>query len=486
MGRIEWLYGPDKKMAIYAIVNTINGKLYVGSSRDVRARWREHLNYLENNKHSNNYLQHSFNKYGRDAFEFHIIQEVNEIEQLITAEQYWIDFTKCCDRRFGYNIEPTADRSTRSAETIAKISVKNKGKVRSAEARAKYSRANKGKILSEETRGKLRAINLGKTMPEETRKKIGESLKGRVFTASHRAKIGAAWKGRKHTEETRQKMIGMNSPLTPDGVREIRRRYAAGESRFLLAEQYGVHPATIWNIIKRKTWSGLEKEEYEPGDTRQDDIQAAIGLLKHTNSPRRRTGARQLCRLQAPEAGPALLDALQWEVRDWRTWKTQYHMILALGECEYCEALPFLWELAAREFEASMVYVALGDAIVRLGRSEANDGTPIYAIMETGNEMLIDGAFRAMAMLHMVPDQQTIDHILDLASPMAGEADLTSPSATRVDLRFWVAAAAPGWPGRKVRQFLETCLLIGDDQLRHAAQAALQRKYLNWTLPVVD
>src|SRR5262249_31552865 len=121
--------------------------------------------------------------------------------------------------------------------------------------------ANLGRTLSEETRAKLSAANSGKTLPAETRTKISEALKGRVFTEDHRAKIGRAWQGRAHTEETLRKMTGVNSPLTPEQVREIRRRYATGESRQSLAEAYGVHPATVWNIIKRKTWSLLPDEE---------------------------------------------------------------------------------------------------------------------------------------------------------------------------------------------------------------------------------
>jgi hypothetical protein len=119
----------------------------------------------------------------------------------------------------------------------------------------------KVKTSSEETRTKVSAVKTGKTMTAEARAKISAALKGRIFTNEHRAKIGQAWRGRAHTEESRRKMTGVNSLLTPGQVREIRRRSAAGESRQFLAEEYGVHPTTIWNIIKRKTWSLLSDEE---------------------------------------------------------------------------------------------------------------------------------------------------------------------------------------------------------------------------------
>jgi group I intron endonuclease len=261
MGLIDWLFGKNTRMGVYAIVNKVDGKLYVGSSKDLRRRWRNHLRELQSSKHSNDHLQRAFSKYGEDAFEFRILQDVASEEELIPAEQYWLDFTRCYDRRYGYNIDPAADRSVISFETAAKISARIRGRVRSEETRAKMRAASVGRTFSEETRAKLSAANSGKTLPAETRTKISEALKGRIFTEDHRAKIGQAWQGRAHTEETLRKMTGVNSPLTPEQVREIRRRSAAGESSQSLAEAYGVHRATIWNIIKRKTWSLLPDEE---------------------------------------------------------------------------------------------------------------------------------------------------------------------------------------------------------------------------------
>jgi group I intron endonuclease len=261
MGLLEWLFGEHIKMGVYAIVNLIDGKQYVGSSKDLRRRWRDHVNQLQSNKHSNDHLQRAFHKYGATVFEFRILQEIANEEELLSAEQYWLDFTKCYSRHLGYNIDPAANHSITSPETAAKISAKIKGKFRSEETRAKMRAARIGKSPSEETRTKLSAANTSKILPVETRAKISTALKGRVFTNEHRTKIGQVWQGRTHTEESRKKMMGVNSPLIPEQVRDIRRRVAAGESRQSLAEAYGVHPTTIWNIIKRKTWSLLHDEE---------------------------------------------------------------------------------------------------------------------------------------------------------------------------------------------------------------------------------
>src|SRR4051812_27218679 len=89
------------------------------------------MNELQSNKHSNTHLQRAFNKYSEAAFEFRILQEVASEGELIPAEQYWLDFTQCYRREHGFNIDSTADRSTITPETAAKISAGNKGHTRS-------------------------------------------------------------------------------------------------------------------------------------------------------------------------------------------------------------------------------------------------------------------------------------------------------------------------------------------------------------------
>ena len=102
-------------------------------------------------------------------------------------------------------------------------------------------------------------------------------------------------------------------------------------------------------------------------------LKELVELLKRPRPPKRRSAARRLRKLRNVQAGKALLDVLKREVQDPRTWEAQYQMIMALGECGHREALPYLYELAPREFEATMIYTGLGDAIVRLGREYEKD-----------------------------------------------------------------------------------------------------------------
>ena len=96
------------------------------------------------------------------------------------------------------------------------------------------------------------------------------------------------------------------------------------------------------------------------------DISSLVGQLRHRSSGKRRAAAKNIRKLAAIEAGPALLGALKNETNDSCTWETQYQMIMALGEAKHTESLDFLIQLANHNFDATMVYVSIGDAITRL------------------------------------------------------------------------------------------------------------------------
>lgn len=95
---------------VYMIKNTMNGKIYIGSSNNIHKRWGEHRYSLKGNKHINCYLQNSWNKNGENNFVFSILEEsVNKKECLINTEQKYIDLYDSSNRKKGYNINPIAE-----------------------------------------------------------------------------------------------------------------------------------------------------------------------------------------------------------------------------------------------------------------------------------------------------------------------------------------------------------------------------------------
>ena len=65
---------------IYCIENIMDGKKYIGQSKNIYTRWYQHKLELNYNKHGNRYLQNAWNKYGENNFKFYIIEKCSEDE----------------------------------------------------------------------------------------------------------------------------------------------------------------------------------------------------------------------------------------------------------------------------------------------------------------------------------------------------------------------------------------------------------------------
>lgn len=87
---------------IYSILNKINGKVYLGSSKDISIRFADHRYRLRHNTHTNSRLQRAWNKYGEDAFDFSIVEKCKPTDQF-SLEQKYLNTAKK-NRKNYYNI----------------------------------------------------------------------------------------------------------------------------------------------------------------------------------------------------------------------------------------------------------------------------------------------------------------------------------------------------------------------------------------------
>lgn len=99
-------------VGIYKITNKINGKVYIGQSVNIGARWTQHRTrpFRERAEQYNSPLYRSIRKYGLSNFLFEVIEET-KAEDLNKAEIKWINYYQSTDPSKGYNLSTGGEGS---------------------------------------------------------------------------------------------------------------------------------------------------------------------------------------------------------------------------------------------------------------------------------------------------------------------------------------------------------------------------------------
>ena len=170
----------SKIKGIYRILNQINGKFYIGSTINIKIRWRNHKETLKKNKHRSILLQRAWNKYREENFEFKIMRFVEDSKMIIPIEQFYLDIYRPYDRKIGYNICKRANNTFGrkcSKETKEKIKQKAIGRKQSEESNKKRSIALKGRVISEKTKMKRKLKRIKYYKPVEQYDLLGNFIK---------------------------------------------------------------------------------------------------------------------------------------------------------------------------------------------------------------------------------------------------------------------------------------------------------------------
>lgn len=134
------------KTGVYLIVNTVNWKVYVGSTtKGFMKRWWDHLTEFRKGRHAKHF-QSAYNKYGEKSFRFLVLEECPP-ERCLEREQYWMDCYRSYRREIGYNTSPTAGncRGTKHSEEFRKrVGDRSRGISASLETRRRMSSARTG------------------------------------------------------------------------------------------------------------------------------------------------------------------------------------------------------------------------------------------------------------------------------------------------------------------------------------------------------
>jgi group I intron endonuclease len=198
-------------VALYKIVNAVNGRMYIGQS--VNPTYRAKRHFWENNGCVK--LANAIKKYGKEKFSFSVLcwcvdkADANEAEALLIALGDTMSN--------GYNITPGGFGTgagednpffgkTHSAELKAKLAAKKLGVPMPVETREKIANANRNRTMLETTKEKLRARGKSELCSERT----AVANKARIWTEASRAKLVAHNTGRKMSEEAKAKIAAAN------------------------------------------------------------------------------------------------------------------------------------------------------------------------------------------------------------------------------------------------------------------------------------
>lgn len=207
-----------KISGIYLILNKINNKYYVGSSKTIKSRWKKHKQRLRHNTHHNIKLQNAWNKYGEDNFEFHVV-ELAEESQLLLVEQKYLDWCKLySDTNYIINYDSLSqmDRAKwlKTISDNVKLNIEKhesgwRKSIYTSEVCKKISEGNKlwyselsveekllmNKHIGDSVRGKLNYKNCNKTITSFINVHTNETFTGikRDFIKKFNLNCGRVW-----------------------------------------------------------------------------------------------------------------------------------------------------------------------------------------------------------------------------------------------------------------------------------------------------
>ena len=139
---------------IYAIRNTVDEKRYVGSAVDILRRWARHRKDLRKGRHHAIKLQRAWDKHGESAFAFEVLVMVDDVTELLGAEQRLIDEAS------EYNSHaiagsPRGFKHTPEAIEKIRVAMQRLRGPATAVQRARWSEVRKGRKLTDEARANM-------------------------------------------------------------------------------------------------------------------------------------------------------------------------------------------------------------------------------------------------------------------------------------------------------------------------------------------
>lgn len=217
----------NKICGIYKITSP-NSKVYIGQSRDIIERWKEHKKMRVKTK-----LTNSLSKYGIENHIFEIIEEC-AMEDLNCRERYWQDEFDVLGE-YGLNLLLTKSEDkvrVLSEELKRTIAITNTGKKHTKKSKIKMSQSCKGIPKTEKDRRGVSERMRGKNNP----------FYGKKLSESHRENMS---KSRKGSDTGKAKLVlSLNDGVYYNSIKEA-------------AKAFGIVACTLSRRLKAKTIENL-------------------------------------------------------------------------------------------------------------------------------------------------------------------------------------------------------------------------------------
>lgn len=157
-------------IGIYVVTNSINGKQYVGQSRNVRRRFWDHRCVSHETSPK---LKEELIKFGKECFTYKLLEECQE-DELDVKEVYWIkklnpQYNTYNGGKKGFKVSEDVKQRLRAAGKAQWDKMSDEQKRKVIQNNLKGPRV--GHEVSPETREKLRKANLGKKYSQESKDK---------------------------------------------------------------------------------------------------------------------------------------------------------------------------------------------------------------------------------------------------------------------------------------------------------------------------
>lgn len=184
-------------VGIYCIEHIESRKKYIGKSKNIEVRFKQHVYHIKKGTHRNRYLQSAIIKHGLDAFKFYILEDIGCLNEDVARnrELYWMDFYNSYDESFGYNLRRDSSSGMITHESTRLLkSIQTSGR----------NNPMFGRTHTEDVRMRLANFRKGTKTPKHTRDKMAASRTG----------SGNGMYGLNQSEKTKQKISSARSSFS--------------------------------------------------------------------------------------------------------------------------------------------------------------------------------------------------------------------------------------------------------------------------------